>query len=74
MRHFVNVLYGKTNRFHIPTNLSAIADFLGYARSPYMTGEAGGSGTWYLAIMWQNQYFLRGLRVFNFVPGPNPER
>jgi len=41
---------------------------------PYMTGEAGGSGTWYLAIMWQNQHFLRLLRVFNFVPGPNPER
>ena len=39
-----------------------------------MTGEAGGSGTWYLAIMWQNQDFLRGLRVFNFVLIPNPER
>jgi hypothetical protein len=56
---FVNVLYGKTDRFHIPTNLPA-------------TGEAGGSGTWYLAIMWQNQHFLRGLRVFNFVLVPNP--
>jgi len=22
-----------------------------------MTGEAGGFGTWYLAIMWQNQLF-----------------
>jgi hypothetical protein len=32
------------------------------------------SGTWYLAIMWQNQHFLRGLRVFNFVLAPNPER
>jgi hypothetical protein len=31
-------------------------------------------GTWYLAFMWQNQHFLRGLRVFNFVPVPNPER
>jgi hypothetical protein len=39
----------------------------------YMTGEAGGSGTWYLAIMWQNQHFLRGLRAFNFVLVPNPE-
>ncbi len=27
-----------------------------------------------LAIMWQNQHFLRGLRVFNFVLVPNPER
>jgi hypothetical protein len=26
-----------------------------------------------LAIMWQNQHFLRGLRVFNFVLVPNPE-
>ena len=33
IRHFVNVLYGKTDRFHIPTNLPAIADLLGYARS-----------------------------------------
>ena len=32
------------------------------------------SGTWYLAIMWQNQNFLQGLRVFNFDPVPNPER
>jgi len=40
---------------------------------PYTTGEAGGSGTWYLAIKWQNQHFLRGLRVFNFVPVPSPE-
>jgi hypothetical protein len=39
-----------------------------------MTGEAGGAGTWYLAIMWQNQHFLRGLRVSNFIPVPNPER
>ena len=39
-----------------------------------MTGEAGGSGTWYLAIMWQNQHFLQGLRLFNFVFVPNPER
>ncbi len=31
------------------------------------------SGTWYLAIMWQNQRFLRGFRVFNFVIVPNPE-
>jgi hypothetical protein len=30
---FVNVLYGKTDRFHIPTNLPAIADLSGYARS-----------------------------------------
>ncbi len=50
IRHFVNILYGKTDRFHIPTNLPAIADLLGYAVL-YMTGEAGGSGTWYLAIM-----------------------
>jgi hypothetical protein len=27
-----------------------------------------------LANMWQNQHFLRGLRVFNFVLVPNPER
>jgi hypothetical protein len=27
-----------------------------------------------LAIMWQNQHFLRRLRVFNFVLAPNPER
>ena len=33
MRHFVNVLYGKTDLFHIPTNLPAIADLLGYGRS-----------------------------------------
>ncbi len=33
IRHFVNVLYGKNDRFHIPTNLPAIADLLGYARS-----------------------------------------
>ncbi|MFH1934960.1 MAG: hypothetical protein ABIN18_25765 [Pseudomonadota bacterium] len=33
IRHFENVLYGKTDRFHIPTNLPAIADLLGYARS-----------------------------------------
>jgi hypothetical protein len=26
-------LCGKTDRFHIPTNLTAIADLLGYARS-----------------------------------------
>ena len=39
-----------------------------------MTGEAGGSGTWYLAIMWQNQQFLRGLGVLNSVLAPNPER
>ncbi|MFH1293716.1 MAG: hypothetical protein ABIJ44_06240, partial [Pseudomonadota bacterium] len=39
----------------------------------YMTGEAGGSGTWYLAIMWQNQHVLRGLRVLNFVLVPNVE-
>ena len=32
------------------------------------------SGTWYLAIIRQNQHFLRGLRVFNFVLAPNPER
>jgi hypothetical protein len=41
---------------------------------PYMTGEAGGFGTWYLAIIWQNQHSLRGLRVFNFVPVTNVER
>ncbi len=39
-----------------------------------MTGEAGGAGTWYLANMWQNQHFLRGLQVFNFVLVPNLER
>ncbi|MFH1931642.1 MAG: hypothetical protein ABIN18_08660, partial [Pseudomonadota bacterium] len=33
IRHFVNVLYGKTDRLHIPTNLPAIADLLGYASS-----------------------------------------
>jgi len=33
IRHFVNVLYGKTERFHILTNLSTIAGLLGYARS-----------------------------------------
>jgi len=33
IRHFVNVLYGKTDRLCIPTNLPAIADLLGYARS-----------------------------------------
>jgi len=27
-----------------------------------------------LANMWQNRHFLRGLRVFNFVLVPNPER
>jgi len=27
-----------------------------------------------LGIMWQNQHFLQGLRVFNFVFAPNPER
>ena len=27
-----------------------------------------------LAIMWQNQQFLRGLGIFNFVLVPNPER
>jgi hypothetical protein len=27
-----------------------------------------------LAIMWQNQHFLQGLRVFNFVFVPNLER
>jgi hypothetical protein len=27
-----------------------------------------------LANMWQSQAFLRGLRVFNFVLVPNPER
>jgi hypothetical protein len=31
------------------------------------------SGKWYLAIIWQNQHFLRGLRIFNFVLVPNPE-
>ncbi|NQU12933.1 MAG: hypothetical protein HQ561_02245 [Desulfobacteraceae bacterium] len=33
IRHVINVLYGKTDRFHTPTNLPAIADLLGYARS-----------------------------------------
>jgi hypothetical protein len=40
---------------------------------PYITGEAGGFGTWYLAIMWQNKHLLRALRVLNFVLVPNPE-
>jgi len=71
IRPFVNVLYGKTDRFHIPTNLPAMPTSWGMPVL-YMTGEAGGSGTWYLVIIWQNQHFLRGLRVFNFVPVPNP--
>ena len=33
IRHLVNVLYGKTDRFCITTNLPAISDLLGYARS-----------------------------------------
>jgi len=33
IRHVINVLYGKTVRFHIPTNLPAIADLLVYTRS-----------------------------------------
>ena len=52
LRHFVNVLYGKADRFPHPHK----------------------SGIWYLAIMWQNQHFLRGLRGFNSVLVLNPER
>ena len=43
IRHFANVLYGKTDRFHIPTNLHAIADLLGYARSVH---ERRGRRVW----------------------------
>jgi len=43
IRHFVNVLHGKTDRFHIPTNLPAIADLLGYARSVH---ERRGRRVW----------------------------
>jgi len=73
IRNFVNVLYGKTDRFQIPTNLPAIADLLGYARSVHETGEAGGFGTWHLAIMWQNQHRYEdfGSSVLSI---PNPER
>ena len=37
IRHFVNVLYGNTDRLYIPTNLPAIADLLGYACSVHDT-------------------------------------
>jgi hypothetical protein len=73
MRHFINILYGKTERLYIRTNLPAIADLLGYARSVH---DRRGRRVWnmvfgnYAAI----PDFLRGLRVFNFVPVPNPER
>ena len=42
IRHFVNVLYGKTDRFHIPTNLPAIAELLGYC--PFRTWQARQAG------------------------------
>ncbi len=73
IRHFVNVSYGNTDRLHIPTNLPAIADLLGYARSVHDR-----RGRWVWNMVFGNYVtkpaFLRGLRVFNFAPVPNPER
>jgi len=47
IRHFAAVLYGKTDRFHIPTNLPAIADLLGYARS---LNDRRGRRVWNMAF------------------------
>ena len=39
-----------------------------------MTGEAGGSGTWYLAIMHKTSIFYEDfVRVYTFVLAPNPK-
>ena len=53
-------------------DLPAHADLLGYARSVY---DRRGRRVWNMIFgnYVENQHFLRGLRVFNFVLVPNPE-
>jgi hypothetical protein len=59
IRRFVDVLYGKTDRFYIPQTYPPLPTSWDM-RVPYMTGEAGGSGTWCLVMMLQTPHFLRG--------------
>ena len=56
IRHFVNVFTGKPTASTSPQTCPPLPTSWDMP-VPYMTGEAGGSGTWYLAIMWENKHF-----------------